>query len=109
MCCALEVITYAGLPRFSAWAMIDAHTCCEEQLSIKAWPMPMRPTLGPRSEVCEVCQGEAAANHCVLTFIFYSQESEYGSSASAAQLSRRKEGKERRQASHAGHVTLFAL
>ena len=66
MCCALGVITYAGLPRFCAWAMIDAQTCSEEQLSIKAWPTPIRATSDPRSEV----RGEVdAANQCVMTFM----------------------------------------
>ena len=75
ICCAFEVMTYAGLPRFCAWAMMDAQTCSEEQLSIKAWPTAIRATSDPAQRV----RGEAdAANQCVRTFIFCSQEFAHG-------------------------------
>ena len=69
MCWALGVMTYAGLPRFCAWAMIEAQTCSDEQLSINARPTPIRAAVGSRSEFREETD---AANHCALTFIFCS-------------------------------------
>src|SRR5271168_1821041 len=69
MCWALGVMTYAGLPRFCAWAMIEAQTCSDEQLSINARPTPIRAAPGSRSEFREETE---AANHCALTFIFCS-------------------------------------